>query len=113
MRLTACVFILASEELDVLVSTSVFWITSKLIQTARIDSDRASHLVFEKFLSFSELPTSFDSSSSASALKRNNSFKTLQNPSQNSFPGDFISYIFILFAIFLQVLCHQPVAKQS
>ena len=111
MRLTACVFVLASKELDLLMSTSVFWITSKLIQTARIDSDRASHLVFDRFLSFRELSTSFNASSSASALKGNNSFKTLHNPAKNSFPGDFISYNFVLFAIFLQVLCHQPVAK--
>ena len=104
-------FCLASKDLDVLMSTNVFRITLKLIQTARIDSDRASYLVFDKSLSFSEFSTSLDTCSSISALKGNNSFKTLHNPALNSFPGDFISYIFILFAIFLQVLCHQPVAK--
>ena len=111
MRLKACVFVLTSKDLDVLTSTNVFWITSKLIQTARIDSDRASHLVFDKFLSFSKFSSSFDASSSVSALKGNDSFKTLHNLTQNAFPGDFISYIFVLFAIFLKVLCHEPVAK--
>ena len=111
IRLTACVFILASKDLNVLMSTNVFWITSKLVQTAQIYSNRASHLVFDKFLSFIEFSSSFDDSSSASALKGYNSFKILHNLTQNSFSDHFISYIFILFAIFLQVLCHQPVAK--
>lgn len=64
-------------------STSVLWITSKLMQTTRINSDRASHLVFDKFFRFSRLSTSFDASSSDLSLKVNNSFKTLHNLAQN------------------------------
>lgn len=45
VRLTACVFALTSKELDGLMSANVYYITSKLIQTAQIDSDRTSHLV--------------------------------------------------------------------
>ena len=93
-------------------STSVFWITLKLIPTARIDFDWAGHLNIDRLIIFSHFFTSFDAFSNDSALKENNSFKTMHNnPAQNSFPGDFISYIFILFAIFLQVLFHQGVAK--
>ena len=99
VRLTACIFVLESKELDVLMSTSMFWITSKPIQTARIDSNRASHLISDKFLSFSEISTSFDAPSNVSALKGNRGFKTLHNPAQNSFPGDFIH---------LHLICYFP-----
>ena len=109
--LKAYAFVLASKVLDAVMSTSVFSITLILIPTAWLDSDPIGHLNFDRLVSFSHFFTYFDASSNDSVIiKENNSLKHCTKL-QNYLPGDFISYIFILFDVFLQVLFHQPVAK--